>query len=124
MHHVSTGASFADVHQHLVGLGLSRSGAFTTTMRSVRAGGLTKDAIYLRRLLDLLGHLTRGGTLDLLWLGKLALEDLPLVGDLADRGLLHEPRLLPRYLADPATSARLERAAGLADPAELIVRNP
>jgi uncharacterized protein (TIGR02421 family) len=120
VHDMVTGASFAEVYERLVTAGFSRSGAFTTTMRAFRSGGLTKDAIYLRGLLDLLAHLTRGGTLDLLWLGKLSLTDLPLVGELADRGLLREPKLLPRYLADPATSARLEHAAGLTDPAELI----
>jgi uncharacterized protein (TIGR02421 family) len=123
VHHMVTGASFAEVYERLVTAGSSRSGAFTTTMRAFRSGGLTKDAIYLRGFLGLLEHLTRGGTLDLLWLGKLSLTDLPLVGELADRGLLHEPKLLPRYLADPATSARLEHAAGLTDPAELIGTN-
>lgn len=120
VHHMVTGASFAEVYERLVATGFSRSGAFTTTMRAFRSGGLTKDAIYLRGLLDLLEHLARGGTLDLLWLGKFSLTDLPLVGELADRGLLHEPKLLPRYLADPATSTRLDRAAGLTDPVELI----
>lgn len=123
VHHMTTGASFAQVHRRLVDAGFSRTGAFTTTMRAFRSGGLTKDAIYLRGFLGVLGHLSRGGTLDLLWLGKLSLEDLPLVGELADRGALQEPKLLPRYLDDPATSARLQRAAGLTDPAELIGTN-
>jgi len=120
VHLMTTGASFPEVHQRLVGAGFSRTGAFTTTMRAFRSGGLTKDAIYLRGLHDVLGHLARGGTLDLLWLGKLPLDDLPLVRDLADRGVLRAPVLLPRYLADPATAVRLERAAGLTDPARLI----
>lgn len=123
VHHMTTGASFAEVHRRLMDAGFSRTGAFTTTMRAFRSGGLTKDAIYLRGLLGVLGHLSRGGTLDLLWLGKLSLEDLPLVGELADRGALQEPKLLPRYLDDPATSVRLQRAAGLTDPAELIGTN-
>lgn len=120
VHHMVLGASFAEVHAHLVDAGVPRSGAFTTTMRAFRAGGLTKDAVYLRGLLGLLDHLARGGTLDLLWRGKLPLDDLPLVGELADRGLLDEPRLLPRYLTDPAVTARLAHAAGITDPAELI----
>ncbi|MDD9370375.1 MAG: DUF1704 domain-containing protein [Acidimicrobiales bacterium] len=117
------GAPFAEVHRHLVDAGLSPGRAFTTTMRALRAGGLTKDAIYLRGLLGLLDHLRRGGTLDLLWSGKLPLEDLPLVGELGDRGLLAPPKVLPRYLADPATDARLARAAKITDPAELIGTN-
>lgn len=120
VHLMVTGATFRDVHERLLDAGFSRSGAFTITARAFRSGGLTKDAIYLRGLLHVLGHLAAGGTLDLLWLGKLSLEDLPLVSDLADRGVLHGPRLLPRYLADPAASARLESAAGFTDPAELI----
>jgi uncharacterized protein (TIGR02421 family) len=124
VHHMVTGASFAEVHRRLVDAGSSRSGAFTTTMRAFRSGGFTKDAIYLRGFLDVLDHLAGGGTLDLLWLGKLSLEDLPLVGDLADRGLLRTPRLLPRYLADPETSARLARAAQTTDPAQLIGAMP
>jgi uncharacterized protein (TIGR02421 family) len=120
VHLMVDGASFAEVHERLVDAGFSRSGAFTTTARVFRSGGLTKDAIYLRGLLDVLDHLAHGGTLDLLWLGKLSLQDLPLVGDLSERGVLHGPRLLPRYLADPAASARLESAAALTDPTELI----
>ena len=122
-HLMTTGASFPEVHQRLVDAGFSRPGAFTTTMRAFRSGGLTKDAIYLRGLLDVLAHLARGGTLDLLWLGKLPLDDLPLVSDLAERGVLRAPVLLPRYLADPATAVLLERAAGLTDPAQLIGSN-
>ena len=120
VHHMMVGAPFVEVHQHLIDAGLTPSGAFTTTMRAFRAGGLTKDAIYLRGLLGLLDHLARGGTLDLLWLGKLPLGDLPLVGELADRGLIGPPKLLPRYLDDPATTVRLTHAAGITDPADLI----
>ena len=120
VHRMVAGASFADVHEHLLDAGFSRSGAFTITARAFRSGGLTKDAIYLRGLLEVLGHLAEGGSLDLLWLGKLSLEDLPLVSDLAERGVLHGPRLLPRYLDDPEVAARLESAAGLTDPAALI----
>ena len=39
-------------------------------MRVFRSGGMTKDAIYLRGLVELLEHLGAGGSLDPLWLGK------------------------------------------------------
>jgi uncharacterized protein (TIGR02421 family) len=120
VHGMVSGATFGAVHHSLVEAGFSPSGAFTTTMRAFRSGGLTKDAIYLRGLLDLLGHLAEGGTLDLFWLGKLSLQDLPLVAELADRGVLAEPRFLPRYLGDPAAVSRLERAARASEPTELI----
>ncbi|HET6774498.1 MAG TPA: tyrosine/phenylalanine carboxypeptidase domain-containing protein [Acidimicrobiales bacterium] len=124
VHGMVSGDTFGAVHHGLVVAGFSPSSAFTTTMRAFRSGGLTKDAIYLRGLLDLLGHLVSGGTLDLFWLGKLSLDDLPLVGELADRGVLAEPRFIPRYLADPAVASRLERAARLTDPTELIGTSP
>ena len=79
-----------------------------------RAGGLTKDAIYLRGLLDLLGHLADGGDLDLLLLGKLSLDDLPLVADLVERGVLVAPRLRPRYLDGP--DARAAGSTGCGPP--------
>ncbi len=119
-----SGASFVDVHRELVGAGFHPSPAFTMATRVFRAGGLTKDALYLRGLVDLLGHLAAGGDLDLLWLGKLSLVDLPLVGDLAERGLLHPPRLLPRYLDAPATAGRLERARRTTDLTDLTDPTP
>jgi uncharacterized protein (TIGR02421 family) len=124
VHEVVAGASFADVHHTLTEAGLTPDGAFTTAMRATRAGGLTKDAIYLRGLLDLLRHLSDGGDLEVLLLGKVSLAELPLVGDLYDRGVLDGPRLRPRYLDDPATAARLEQAAALTDLTQLFEETP
>ncbi len=73
------GDSFARVHRHLVDIGFGPKSAFTTTARVFRSGGFTKDIIYLRGFFSVLEHLAGGGELDLLWLGKLSLEDLPLV---------------------------------------------
>ena len=115
-----SGARFRDVHADLVSHGFSRYSAFTTTMRVFRSGGLTKDAIYLRGLQRLIGHLNAGGTLDLLWLGKLALGELSQVEELLKRGALDQPRLVPRYLDDPATSIRLAEAANISDLRQLV----
>ena len=110
VHRMVNGADFLDCYQHLLDSGIARGTAFTTTMRAFRSGGLTKDAVYLRGLIDLLDHVGGGGTLDLLWLGKFALSDLPLVEDLWNRGVLTEARVCPRYLSDPEAQARIERA--------------
>jgi uncharacterized protein (TIGR02421 family) len=120
VHRMVAGDSFVDVHGALVDTGFRPSAAFTTTTRAFRSGGLTKDAVYLRGLIDLLAHLADGGDLDLLWLGKLSLVDLPLVRDLAERGVLTAPRLLPRYLEGPAAAARLEQARRASEPTDLI----
>ena len=114
------GATFRDVHGNLVSHGFSAHSAFTTTMRVLRSGGLTKDAIYLRGLMSLIAHLRDGGSLDLLWLGKLALDESAQVEELLSRGALHGPRLVPRYLDDPTTPIRLAEAANLSDLTELV----
>lgn len=120
VHRLIGGASFAEAHDALVADGFPPASAFTTAMRVYRAGGMTKDAIYLRGLVGLLEHLGGGGVLDLLWLGKFSLGDLPLISDLQDRGVLHPPRVLPRYLDDPAAAANLEDAAGTEDLSTLL----
>lgn len=120
VHRMIGGASFAEAHEALVADGFPEGSAWTTVMRVYRSGGMTKDAIYLRGLVELLEHLGAGGSLDQLWLGKFSLRDLPLIGDLEDRGLLRPPRVLPRYLHDPATDANLARAAGTEDLSTLL----
>jgi uncharacterized protein (TIGR02421 family) len=120
VHRMVEGASFADVHRALTGYGVRPVSAFTIAARVFRSGGLTKDAIYLRGLIDLVSHLTAGGNLDVLWLGKMGLADAPLVEQLMSRGLLHEPVLRPRYLDDPAAQARLRQAGAVASLVDLI----
>ena len=115
VHRMLSGASFREAHTALVDAGVPAGAAYSTTMRIYRAGGLTKDAIYLRGLLDLLDHLRSGGDLELLFLGKFALRDLPLVQDLHDRGVLCPARLRPRWLLDPHAVDRLARAAATDD---------
>jgi uncharacterized protein (TIGR02421 family) len=120
VHQMVEGASFADVHGALTGYGVSRGSAFMIAARVFRSGGLTKDAVYLRGLIDLVSHLRAGGSLDVLWLGKIGLTDAPLVEELATRGMLREPVLRPRYLDDPAAQARLRQAGGVASLVDLI----
>lgn len=123
VHRMTQGASFVESWEALVDAGFPKASAFTTTMRAYRSGGLTKDAIYLRGLVELLEHLAGGGSLDLLWLGKYSLQDLPLVESLDAAGVLSPPRLLPRWLDDPATAGRLDAAARAAgDVTQLLTR--
>lgn len=122
VHRMHRGASFVEAWRALVDEGFPESSAFTTTMRAYRSGGLSKDAIYLRGLVELLVHLRDGGDLDLFWLGKFSLEDLPLIRDLHQRGILIAPRLTPRYLGDPATLPRLVDAAHHADDVARLIQ--
>lgn len=120
VHRMVDGASFAQAYEALVDSGVPEASAFTTVMRIYRAGGTTKDAIYLRGVVDLLAHLADDGDLDLLWRGKFSLQDLPLIAELAERGALAPPRLLPRYLDDPRSMDRLGWACGIEDLSQLV----
>ncbi|GAB4262592.1 MAG: flavohemoglobin expression-modulating QEGLA motif protein [Deferrisomatales bacterium] len=88
--------------------GFAKRTAFLMTLRTFRSGGLTKDAVYLRGLCQILDHLGRGGELEPLLAGKIAAHHIPIVRELQWRGVLEEPPLLPTYLSRPDAVARLE----------------
>jgi uncharacterized protein (TIGR02421 family) len=119
-----TGESFPTVHGKLVASGVSRREAFTITMRVFRSGGLTKDAVYLRGLRDVVAYVGAGGDLDVLWLGKMALSDVPSIVALRERGALVDPVLVPRYLAEPQAQERLSRITAQTVPLDLIGAAP
>ena len=68
-----------------------------------------KDAIYLRGITRILEALAEGGSLDVLFVGKLALDHIPLIQDLLDRDVLTEPWIRPRWLDVPGAQERLDR---------------
>jgi uncharacterized protein (TIGR02421 family) len=102
--------TFRDLHD---GHGLTAAQAFRVTMRVYRAGGLTKDAIYLRGLDRLLRHLADGHSLDPLLVGKVPLDCVTVVQELRWRGVLHGPRLQPRWLDSRAAPGSEERLAAI-----------
>lgn len=107
VHEMVEGADFGAVHGRLVDAGILPGSAFTITMRVFRSGRLTKDAVYLRGLHELIHHCQAGGELETLWLGKMSLMDLPLVAELHERGALSDPLLRPRYIDDEEVQRRL-----------------
>jgi uncharacterized protein (TIGR02421 family) len=104
------GASFVDTFR-LLGdaYQFNKRTAYTIAMRIYRGGGLTKDAIYLRGLLQMLRYLRNGGELELLFVGKLASAHLPLILELRHRQIIKPPTLRPRYLDDTHAQKKLER---------------
>ena len=113
-------AIFARLHE---GHALPAERAFDTAVRALRGGGLTKDAVYLDGLVELLAHLAAGGTVEPLMAGKIALRHRPLMETLAEEGLLAPPALLPDHLLGPRARARLDRARGMGV-AELFQTHP
>ncbi|MAQ14370.1 MAG: hypothetical protein CMN30_06200, partial [Sandaracinus sp.] len=116
------GASFVETFRLLRERGTDARAAFDVTLRVFRGGGLTKDALYLRGLRDLLAYLGEGHELELLYLGKMALRHVPMVQELRRRGVLEPARALPRILRDERYRARIDAARGLR-PADLLREN-
>ncbi len=114
------GATFPDIVGELVAHGASPRSAFGTAARVFRGGGLTKDAIYLRGLLDVLAYLHAGGELDTLLVGKIAFDQVPLIEELVRRGMLHAPAIRPHWLDGEAAKARLARVRSGAKPLGLL----
>ncbi len=105
------GASFIDTFREFDrSYDFERRTAFVITMRVYRGGGLTKDAVYLKGLLDLLAYLKNGGSLQSLLVGKLAVEHVPIIEELQWRQVLKPPILRPRFLDAPGAEKGLARA--------------
>ncbi|HEV7658997.1 MAG TPA: flavohemoglobin expression-modulating QEGLA motif protein [Allosphingosinicella sp.] len=96
--------------------------AFNIVARVFRAGGLAKDAIYLRGFKEVLDHLASGRDLAPFWFGKIAARHIPMVEELELRGLLRRPRSLPEFLASPEAQARIAAMRKLASLSQLIVQ--
>lgn len=103
------GASFIDSYRLLRRYGFGKRAAFSLVVRIYRSGGFTKDLVYLRGLLTVLDHLSQGGELEPLFVGKIAATHLPIVRELQSRRVLTPPGVLPRYLERPEAQVRLER---------------
>ena len=107
---MASGTAFSETFRLLVERhGFEPRTAFTITLRVYRGGGLTKDAVYLRGLVQFLEYARRSDDLEPLFVGKLAADHIPIIRELLLRGVLRKPALRPRYLDDPAAIERLER---------------
>jgi len=83
--------------------------AWSIAIRVVVGGGSVKDAIYLRGITRILEALAEGSSLDVLFVGKLGLDHIPLIQELLDREVLQAPWVRPRWLDVPGVEERLER---------------
>lgn len=109
---MASGATFIDSYRLLRRDGLGTRMAFNVTARVYRSGGFSKDAIYLRGFKQVLGLLKSGSDLAPFWYGKIAARHVPVVEELAARGLLQPPRTVPQFLARPDALARITRMRG------------
>lgn len=108
----TNGASFLDLYRFFRDRGDEREEAFDNSQRVVRGGKVdggapfTKDVIYLDGLTRIHGYLhvavPRGRLDDVarLFVGKIALEDMPALRELEMEGILVPPRHMPPWAKD------------------------
>ena len=82
-------------------------------MRALRGGGMTKDALYLDGLIDLLAYMKGGGDVPLLFIGKFALKQRAVLERLLEAGFLHPPALNPNWVDRPGAGEELAAVAEL-----------
>lgn len=116
------GAGFVDCYRLVTEFGLPAPSAFNLVVRIYRGGGLAKDAIYLRGLLEILEHLRAGGDLAPFWMGKIAASHFGIMQELSARGLLRAPQNTPAFLTHDGAEARLKAVTAGMSPIEMITR--
>lgn len=102
VYHMQQGNNFLDTFALLVDkYQFLPETAFQMTMRVFRSGGLTKDALYLSGLIELINYIKSGRDLTLLTMGKIREDYIPIVEELMLKGILNAPVLTPKYLTSP-----------------------
>ena len=121
VHSLIEGASFIETFRELHNtLDYGGKTAFTIAMRVHRGGGLTKDAVYLRGLVQLLLYLKNNGRLDTLFLGKYNICHIPIINELKAREVLLPAPLIPRYFQDANINEKLQEVRACSSPYDLI----
>jgi len=102
VYHMIAGNSFSDTFFMLTDKYQFKSEtAFHIAMRVYRGGGLTKDAVYLKGLLNVIEYIKQGKDITKLLVGKIRQDYLPVIEELMHRGLLNPSPLRPRFLDKP-----------------------
>ncbi len=119
---LTSGHSFTEVFNELYrDYKFTARTAFNITMRVYRGGGLTKDAVYLRGLVEILEYLREeGNNIETLFVGKMGPEHVSIIRELQWREVLQPAPLVPRYMTFPETAERLERVRGKTSIVDLI----
>lgn len=108
---VRQGANFLDIYRYFVEGGMSEDDSYNNAVRIFRGstpdgGPFTKDLAYAKGFLMIYNFIRfaiskhRIDTIPLLFSGKFVLDDLPLLADLRDHGLLIPPVYLPLPFRD------------------------
>lgn len=110
---VSDGCSveqiFAAMHEELH---ISVEQSFDIAVRACRGGGFSKDVVYLAGMLELLDYLNDDPDMELLFIGKFDLSQIPALQELMEAGFVLPPRLMPRHLLNREGREKLRTLRG------------
>lgn len=119
------GADFVHCYHELKrNCGIDRRTSFRICSRVFRSGGFAKDAIYLRGFFRVMEFLSEGGDLAPYWMGKIAPVHVPVVKELAERGLAAPGRLVPEFLGREETKARIDDYVAAPSPTKWLSPEP
>ena len=110
---VMQGADFLDIYRYFIECGMKEDDSYNQTVRVFRGstptgGPFTKDLSYAKGFVLIYNFIcfaisqNRVDTIPLLFTGKLALDDLPLLIELKEQGLITAPVYLPPQFRDLA----------------------
>lgn len=110
---VTQGANFLDIYNYFMDCGLSEEDSYNQTVRVFRGstptgGPFTKDLSYAKGFVLIYNYIRFAisrkhvDSIPLLFTGKLVLDDLPLLTELKERGVLTNPVYLPPPFQDLA----------------------
>ncbi|GGI89340.1 flavohemoglobin expression-modulating QEGLA motif protein [Legionella impletisoli] len=108
---VTHGANFLDIYHYFLECGFEEDDSYNQTVRIFRGstptgGPFTKDLSYAKGFVLIYNFIRfaisqhRIEAIPLLFTGKLVLDDLPLLSELKDHGLLEDPLYLPPQFRD------------------------
>lgn len=121
VHLLVTGADFIETYRVLHREHeFNQYQAYYIAMRVYRGGGLTKDVVYLRGLVDLLAYFAGGGDMEVLLTGKFALQQAPFIEELSWRKVIRPPMLRPRFLEGESRQEGLKRLRSGIDLSSLV----
>lgn len=104
------GMNFKQMFHMLYGqYGFTKEHAFNITSRMFQGGGLLKDIIYLKGLVEIREYLANGGDLKFLLAGKFALKHVNVINELIERHILSPPAILPRYMELPDYESKITK---------------
>ena len=103
------GEDFPSVCNYLIDeLHFTPRKAYGIVMRVFRGGGFTKDAVYLKGLIEVIDYLAKGNIIQPLLIGKIRKDYLSVIEELQKRDILKPNALYPRYLKKPEWAEKIK----------------